>query len=414
MSASPYAQHNLEIAKCLAAMPPHRPLSDSDLPPAILQIFCPDGRMTTSVCAKIMKFSEKEKLVSIKCDLTKLKVRPDDKRVYLIVKRKPISSNNYVGLIEKLYDHFYGINNSTLETFFKIWMEWRATQTSTSEKTMKEDRFLWNAYLKDTEISRIPLKELTAQTFIEYFRTITKGRELTRKRFNNLKSILNGMMYLAVEKDIISSNCLRDINYRQFPYKSENHTVHPYTAEERLQIIHHLSGNTDDFYSLAICLDFHLVLRIGELKGLKWSDIHKDSISIQRFVNNKNQVIDDIKGHAGEGKRSMPLTPTARKILDHLRTLNGDSEYIFFQNGRPLTTGTFNHRLEKCCRELGIEYRPSHKIRFTTASLMYKNGMEDTELQKLLGHTTLTMTHHYLKNLSTEEETASKMAQILG
>jgi len=44
---------------------------------------------------------------------------------------------------------------------------------------------------------------------------------------------------------------------------------------------------------------------------------------------------------------------------------------------------------------------------------MYKNGMEDTELQKLLGHTSLTMTHHYLRNITPQEETASKMRAIL-
>ena len=45
---------------------------------------------------------------------------------------------------------------------------------------------------------------------------------------------------------------------------------------------------------------------------------------------------------------------------------------------------------------------------------MYKNGVSDTELQKLLGHTTLTMTQHYLKNIVSEQETANKIAAILG
>jgi integrase len=44
---------------------------------------------------------------------------------------------------------------------------------------------------------------------------------------------------------------------------------------------------------------------------------------------------------------------------------------------------------------------------------MYKNGVEDTELQKLLDHTSLNMTHHYLRNITTQEETASKMSAIL-
>lgn len=382
--------------------------------PEILQIFCPDGKMTPSACAKIMNFTQKETLVAKKCDLKKIKCRPDDGRVYLIINRKAISSTSYPGLIDKLHDHFYGIQNVTLEVFFETWMVWRESETSTSEKTIKEDRFLWNALLKDAAITKVPIRELKPLDYITYFRSITKGRTLTRKRFNNLKSILNGMLYLAVEKGIIERNCLRDINYKQFTYKTEDLTTTPYTEEERLMVIRHLSANTSDIYSLAILLDFHLVLRIGELKALKWSDIHGNRIYIHQFVNYKKEIIEDIKGHTEQGKRFMPLTPAARDVLASLRKLNPDGDYILMRNGEPISTSTFNRRLKKCCGELGIEYRSSHKLRFSTASIMYKNGVEDTELQKLLGHTTLSMTRHYLKNIASDEETAAKMGAILG
>lgn len=65
-----------------------------------------------------------------------------------------------------------------------------------------------------------------------------------------------------------------------------------------------------------------MILRIGELKGLKWSDITGDFIHVQRFVDNKNQIIEDIKGHQKEGKRFIPLTPSARAILEKIRQAN--------------------------------------------------------------------------------------------
>ena len=239
----------------------------------------------------------------------------------------------------------------------------------------------------------------------------TKNRNMTRKKFNNLKSILNGMLYLAVEQGIITHNCLNDINYNQFPYKAEDNDVFPYTEQERVQIINHLG---DDLYDLAIKLDFYLIIRIGELKGLKWSDIRGNHVRIQRYVNNKNEIIEDIKGHSAKGKRYMPLVPAAQRILKQIRLVNPNSEYLFIRDGKPITTSTFNRRLEKCCNELGIEYRSSHKIRFSTASIMHKNGVTDTELSQLLGHTTLNMTRHYLRNITPEDETAEKMREILG
>ncbi len=547
-------KQNISICQELAAYLPHScDDPESSIPAFVLQILCPDGKMTPSVCARIMDFTQKEKKVKEVCDLSRLKVRPDDGRIYILIKRKTISSTNYPDLIDKLYEHYFGIQKISLEDFFEIWMDWRENiyilikrktisstnypdlidklyehyfgiqkisledffeiwmdwrekETSVTPKTRKENRFIWNSLLKDTELAKQPLKEIQVLDYINFFRHITKDRTLTRKRFNDMKSILNGMLYLAVEKGIISHNCLNDINYKQFAYKVEQNNCRPYTEAEREQIIKYLSGlavekgiishnclndinykqfaykveqnncrpyteaereqiikylsGKDDFYSMAILLDFYLVLRIGELKGLKWSDISNGYIHISRFVNDKNEVVNEIKGHTSEGIfylvlrigelkglkwsdisngyihisrfvndknevvneikghtsegiRTMPLTPGAQAVLEKIYRLHfNSSDYIFFRDGKPLATVTFNRHLKKCCEELNIEYRSSHKLRFSTASIMYKNGVSDTELQKLLGHTTLTMTQHYLKNIVSEQETANKMAAI--
>ncbi len=95
-----------------------------------------------------------------------------------------------------------------------------------------------------------------------------------------------------------------------------------------------------------------------------------------------------------------------------IKRINPDSEYLFIKNSRPLATVTFNRRIKKCCKELGIEYRSSHKVRFSTASIMHKNGATDTELQEMLGHTTLTMTNGYLKNITPRLETYDKTNRI--
>ncbi len=411
-SVSPYKKQNESIVSMLTSNP-SVPLTELADAVSELQkpMFYPDGKLSITACQAILEFNQKEAQVKEVCDLKKIKLRSDDSRIYLIVKRKPISSTNYIGLIEKLYDHFFGTTSLTMEEYFETWMQWRAAESSVTEKTIKENRFLWNALLKDQEITKVPLNSLSVKDYTRYFRIITKDRQLTRKRFNDLKSILNGILYLAVENEVIDHNCLRDINFKQFAFKAEENNIKPYTEEERLKIINHLG---DDFYSLAIKLDFHLILRIGELKGLKWEDIEGDTIYIRRFVDDQNEIIEDIKGHANEGKRLMPLTHKAKEILEQIRHQNPDSEFIFIRSGQPLATVTFNRRLKKCCEELNIEYRSSHKLRFSTASIMYKNGVEDTELQKLLGHTSLNMTHHYLRNITSQEETAAKMSAILG
>ena len=169
-----------------------------------------------------------------------------------------------------------------------------------------------------------------------------------------------------------------------------------------------------DLYALAIKLDFYLVLRIGELKGLRFDDIYGNSICVQRFVNDKNEIEEDIKGHTSHGIRWLPLTAECLKLIEKVKEINPDSEYLFFRDGKPLATCTFNRRLKKYCDELGIRYRSSHQIRFSTASILHKNGVSAPEMQGLLGHSTLAMTMHYLKDVVSQNETWDKINSVFG
>ena len=111
--------------------------------------------------ARINIMNIKEKQLKKVCDLSKIKKRTDDGRKYFIIKRKPINSSIYEGLIDKLYDHFFGDNTATMKTYFETWMEWRETETSVSRKILKENRLKWNSLLKDQDITLILLKDLT-------------------------------------------------------------------------------------------------------------------------------------------------------------------------------------------------------------------------------------------------------------
>ena len=326
-------------------------------------------------------------------------------------KNKQKSSCTYEGLIDKLYDFYFGNNKETLSSLFTQWVEYRKNETCTSDKTIRENIFLWNALLRDTEFTQKPIANLKPITCISFFRKITKERTLTRKRFNDMKSILNGIFYYAIEKEILEHNPLLEINYRQFPYKAESNNVIPYSEEERIKIINYL-GNS--LYDLAIKLSFYMPIRIGELKALKFSDINGDFLYIQRYMNDKHIIIEDTKGHSGDGKRYIPITSACKAIIEKIKYINSESEYMFILNNKPITTCTYNNHLRRCCNTLGIQYRSSHKARFSTASILHKNGVDATELQRMLGHTTLTMTNHYLRNVTPAGETVSKMTSILG
>ena len=270
---------------------------------------------------------------------------------------------------------------------------------------------LFKKYVLPYKSLNIPVYQLKVKHFIDYFRLITKDRQLTRKKFNNLKSVLNSMLYLAVEFEIRQDNPLKHINYRQFAFKPYMGIIEPYTVYERNLILQSIPNN--NLYDLAIKLDFCLLIRLGELFALRFDDIKDGLIYVKKFVNYKKQVEDDIKGHCTTGFRALPLSENALKIIDNIKAINPNSDYLFFSNNKFLDKSTFNRHLKKHCKSLGIKYRSSHKIRFGTASILYNCGVSPNEIQYLLGHSTLNMTMHYLRNITTMTDTFSKVSNIL-
>lgn len=96
-------------------------------------------------------------------------------------------------------------------------------------------------------------------------------------------------------------------------------------------------------------------------------------------------------------------------ILEKIKKLNPDGEYIFLQeNGKQIQTCTYNRHLMKFCEEAGIEFHSSHKIRFTSTSILY-DGTNLAMLSELLGHTTTQMTLHYFRNILGKEEVRELM-----
>jgi integrase len=372
-----------------------------------------DGIMELSEIPEKLNMLMKKKVDSI--HTRKIYSRKDGRIFTKVIDNgveRQVNGKDEIDLYSKLYVFYFGESNSSLETLYPQWIKWRKEESNVSKKTIKENMYLWDTFLKDNNITKNPLKHLKPKDYIKFFRQITKNGSITRKRFNDMKSVMNGIIYYAIEQEIIEHNPLRDINYRQFSYKTEDNNIMPFTEDERLSIINYLDD--DDIYSLAIKLDFYLILRIGELKGLKWEDIKGDFIYIHRFINDENEVIEDIKGHQEEGKRFLPLTDGAKNLLEKIKKINPNSDYLFIRNGKSLSTCTFNRRIKRCCKDLDIEYRSSHKVRFSTASIMYKNGVGAPELQKMLGHTTLAMTSHYLRSVTPEEDTLQKMNDVLG
>lgn len=384
-----------------------------------------DDTLSSSEIVEKIERMKQNKFIKTKYH-DKIKTRKDGRQFYVIIDRRQITSTTLNGLYEKLWELEFGRQNATLSIVYPEWLIWKRDNTSVSTKTLKEYTFIWKKFFEGLPLIEIPMKSLTAKDFLIFFRELTKDRGMTKKMFTNMKSLLNGIFFYAIEQEIISCNPIRDIDCRQFSFKPVNHSDDAFTVEEREQLLNYLKAD-NSIYSLAIQLDFCLVLRIAELLALRWSDIEGDNIHIQGQLLTETKMNDDlsfssgirttvphIKGNTDKGFRYQPLTENALEILQRIKVLNPDGEFILMQNGKQLPPSTFSEHLKKYCMEAGIKPHSSHKIRFTNASILYNSGMPLANLQALLGHTSSAMTLHYIRSVTPAETTKQIMLSSLG
>lgn len=387
---------------------------------------CISGKLKSSEMVQIenMTKKQKEKLV---CELYFRNKRSKD---FCYTRDGRVKSHNpqfiattREGLIDKLYEYYF---SNTLEDVYKEWVQYRSQTHIVSPKTIEEDISIWNRFIAcpHSEIANMQLDQIKPVHVMKLFHTWTGNGQITRKDFNNRKSVLNGIFRYAVLHEIIASNPIASISCTDLNFKPPQRRKKAYTVEERRKLIDYLNTLTPDAYVYAILLDCYGIFRIGEIKGLVWQESDGNKVHIREQLVRERKLNDDLtfgnrylvrkspKGNPDYSIRTEYISDAGLQILQKMKALNPDGEFLFMYEGRPLNTDTFNRRLKKYCNNIGIPYLSSHALRFTGASILYNSGVNMVDIQPLLGHSNLNMSIRYLSQPVKENDT-NLMANIL-
>lgn len=101
----------------------------------------------------------------------------------------------------------------------------------------------------------------------------------------------------------------------------------------------------------------------------------------------------------------VPLCQEMRKILkDYMRVRQGnENQYLFpSEDDIMMTQNCLAQAIRKYNRSRGVSKTSIHLFRHSFAQRYIKNGGSPFDLQRILGHTTLTMTKHYCRIYDTE------------
>ncbi len=384
----------------------------------LLNSILSDANMTASEVGCRITMSKRQKLNSV--HHSKICVRPDG-RYYTYVedcgKRKQLIAPTEYGLIEDLYSFYYGEAGTSLEDLYPDFMMYRRDRNKVTPKTIEENRCDWRKFLSGTELVKKPIKKLTTKDFLDYFELLTLDGKYTAKRIGNLRSLLNKMYDYAIRHELVDTNPIKNIDFKEFNFYVPFNEDHVYKKSERSKLLNYLKDKKEP-YALAIRLMFQLTVRIGELKSFSWDDIdleertiriHKQVLQNRRLRDDMTfepqvvEVVDHTKKNTPQGKRILRLTKEAVNILMEAKEINPYGEFVFMPQGHLMRTSYFDERLEHYCKEAGVPYYSSHKIRFTSASNLY-NGKNLMQVSRALGHSQVATTLHYFRNIQDDSD----------
>lgn len=268
----------------------------------------------------------------------------------------------------------------------------------------------YKRYIKGTELEKQEVKtidELFLETFIKQK---IADENLTAKNWGNMRTLINGAMIYARKHGytefrislFLSELQLSNKIFKKKIIKDEEQV---FDKDEESRIEKYIADNPD-LLSLGVALAFDTGLRVGEVAALKWSDYQGDFLSVQRteikYIGEHGERIADVRESTKgrDGHRQVVLSDNAQTILEKLKALTGDCEYIFTRDGSRIKAKWLSLRITKLCKELNLPHRSFHKIRKTYATKLLDAGVSEKIITKQMGHTEIltTKTYYYFNN----------------
>lgn len=144
---------------------------------------------------------------------------------------------------------------------------------------------------------------------------------------------------------------------------------------------------------------FHTAGRRGDLFRLKWSDVDFER-RVLVLNSRKNRTATWIS-------RQISMSNDLHSALVEQKKQTGKNKFVFISASTGEAWSTREKIMRNLCRIAKVKPFGFHAIRHLSASLMYLKGVPMTEIQRILGHGSLTTTEIYIKNLVTENTYSS-------
>lgn len=305
----------------------------------------------------------------------------------------------------------------TVDAWFEYWItEIKGKTVRWSTLSSYKDRYNKNikGLIGNMVISDV--KPMHCQNVLN----IMDNKEYAGNSMHRTKTTLSAMFSDACENGLIASNPVT--KSVKCPKKLEKSTrVLTLEEQEKFLDVAKKSINYNHFLFI-----LQTGVRSSELRGLKWDDIDFQNriLHIKRNVTYNSHINKFIVGElkTSSGLRSIPMTQTAYDLLMRMKCQHASrkqkiisfefADHVFLnRKGRLLPNSCYNNYLARLCDKAGIERISMHTLRHTFATRCIESGMKPKTLQKILGHSNISMTMDLYVHV-TEDEKEKEMQQF--
>ena len=237
-----------------------------------------------------------------------------------------------------------------------------------------------------------------------------KGKELSNATVRSVHMLLHEALDGAVREGLIPRNPTDGTTIPRL-----ERTEKTVLLESQIEKFMKTIENDEEWHDLFF-MELMMGFRVGEICGLKWSDINEDSgvIHVQRTIRYVNGELNVGETKTNRGNRKIVLPASVREMLTE-RKKKSYSEWIFPKSlnpTMPISSSSANKRLKQILAEAGLPNMRFHDLRHTFATHAAASGIDPRTLAGILGHTKPSFTLDAYTHVTTDMQ--KRAAGIVG
>lgn len=329
--------------------------------------------------------------------------------------------NNYI--IEKNKGICLESNDQTIAQWLDYWYT-NYVINNVKTSTRASDESIIEKHLK-VNFGKIKLRELKGnQIQIAYNQMLTNGRTdgkggLSPKTIKNIHLVLHRALEQAVKDDLLIKNPLKCVTLPR-DKKKEIEILTP-DEQKRLE-----NQCFDHPWAMAILLTLYSGFRLGEVLGIKYSDLdfENNTISINKQISRLKDYSEDAKAKTKLYLRNETKTSSSNRtiaiapaIMDKLnkhkdqqelhrkkwgKAYNNLNMVFCREDGYYIDPATFRDFYLRTLKKADIEHKSFHALRHTFATRALESNINIKIVSELLGHASIQITLDTYSHVSHE------------